>query len=247
MRRALWVLALLYLVIAVSSVPIDVERIADGGPRALRFILAFLSPDFRAHGEDIWRGITESLAMALVGTAAGALLSLPLALGAAVNLVPAILARTCRGAIAAARSLHEIVIAILFVVMVGFGPLAGALTLTFASAGFLAKLLSEAIEAIDPRPLEALRAAGARPLQVVLFAVVPQVAPRIIGLTAYRLDINFRESAILGVVGAGGIGATLQTAFARYEFDTAAAVLWIVIAIVLAAELLSQRLRASLT
>ena len=115
-----------------------------------------------------------------------------------------------------------------------------------ASVGFLGKLLAEAVEEIDPAPLEALTTAGAGWPSRVVFGVLPQVMPRILGLTLYRLDINFRESAIIGIVGAGGIGATLITAFARYEFESVSAILILIIAVLFMAELLSGRLRRRL-
>jgi phosphonate transport system permease protein len=128
--------------------------------------------------------------------------------------------------------------------MFGFGPFAGFLTLSFATIGFLAKLLAEDIEDIDESQTEAVRSTGASWLQLINYAVQPQVMPRLIGLSLYRLDINFRESAVVGIVGAGGIGATLNTAFDRYEFDTAAAILILIIAIVMIAEYSSGLIRA---
>ena len=135
-------------------------------------------------------------------------------------------------------------LAIIFVKAVGFGPFAGALTLVVYSVGFVAKLLAERIEEIDFGQVEAMRSAGAGFLTTQVYAVLPQVMPRLIGLSMYRIDINFRESAILGLVGAGGIGATLNTAFDRYEYDTAAAILIIIIGIVMALEYLSGIIRA---
>jgi phosphonate transport system permease protein len=129
------------------------------------------------------------------------------------------------------------------VALVGFGPLAGFLTLAFATIGFLSKLLAEDIEAIEPTAAEAVRATGASFLQWINYGIQPQVMPRLIGLSLYRLDINFRESAVIGIVGAGGIGATLNTAIDRYEFDSAAAVLLLIIGIVMLAEYSSSWIR----
>jgi len=148
-----------------------------------------------------------------------------------------------RAIIAVSRSLQEIIIAILFVAMFGFGPFAGFLTLSFATIGFLAKLLAEDIEDIDESQAEAIRATGASWWQLVNYGVQPQVMPRLIGLSLYRLDINFRESAVIGIVGAGGIGATLNTSIDRYEFDSAGAILLIIIGIVMLAEYLSGYVR----
>jgi phosphonate transport system permease protein len=127
--------------------------------------------------------------------------------------------------------------------MFGFGPFAGFLTLTFATVGFMSKLLAEDIEDIDESQAEAIRATGASWWQLVNYAVQPQVMPRLIGLSLYRLDINFRESAVIGIVGAGGIGATLNTAIDRYEYDSAGAILIIIIAIVMLAEYSSGFIR----
>ncbi len=152
----------------------------------------------------------------------------------------------CRGIVAlSAGHCNEIIVAILLVAIFGFGPLAGFLTLSFATIGFLAKLLAEDIEEMDegaggshPRHRFDLDGNGS------ITAIQPQVMPRLIGLSMYRLDINFRESAVLGLVGAGGIGATLNTAFDRYEFDTAAAILLIIIVTVMVLEYLSGIIRA---
>jgi phosphonate transport system permease protein len=121
--------------------------------------------------------------------------------------------------------------------------LAGVLTLSVATIGFYGKLLAEDIEDMDPAQAEAVRSTGAGWLQWINYGVQPQVMPRMIGLGLYRLDINFREAAVVGIVGAGGIGATLNTAFDRYEFDSAAAILLVIIGIVMGLEYLSGYLR----
>ena len=174
----------------------------------------------------------------------GILISIPIGLGAARNLAPLPVYLVCRGIIAVSRALQEIIVAILLVAIFGFGPLAGFLTLSFATIGFLSKLLAEDIESMDRAQAEAVRATGARWTQWINYGVQPQFMPRLIGLSMYRVDINFRESAILGLVGAGGIGATLNTAFDRYEFDTAAAILILIIVIVMALEYLSGIVRS---
>ncbi|MCC5862528.1 MAG: phosphonate ABC transporter, permease protein PhnE [Gammaproteobacteria bacterium] len=246
LRRGLFIGVPLYLFVAFGTLEINWARVAAGMPRALEFLGALASPDFVSRGDQIIDGVLESLTMTVVATFLGFLLSVPIALGAARNLAPAPVYLFCRAIIAISRSFQEIIIAILLVAMLGFGPLAGVATLAFASIGFIAKLAAEEIEAMDPRPLEAIRATGGSWLQRVHWAVQPQVLPRVAGITLYRLDINFRESAIIGIVGAGGIGATLNTAFDRYEFDTAAAILLVIIVIVLAAEYASGWLRGRL-
>jgi phosphonate transport system permease protein len=245
-RRALWAGAAAYAVVVALTVEIDPARMAEGLARAGAFFGGWLSPDFSTRWTDIRAGLIESLAMTAVATAAGVLLALPLGLGAARNLAPAPVYATARGVLAVSRAFHEIIVAIVFVAMFGFGPFAGVVTLVVGSVGFLGKLLAEAVEEIDPAPLEALTAAGAPWASRVAFGVLPQVMPRVLGLALYRLDINFRESAVIGLVGAGGIGATLTTAFARYEFDSVSAILMLIIAMVFAAEVVSGRLRKAL-
>ena len=243
LRYAIYLGALAYAVLAAGSIEVNWTRAAEGLERGVRFVAGFFPPDFVSKRTDIMEGLMESLTMTVVSTVLGVALSIPVAVGAARNLAPLPIYLFCRGIIALSRTFQEIIIAIVFVAMVGFGPLAGMLTLTFATIGFMAKLIAEDIEDIAEEQAEAVRATGASWFQLLAWGILPQVRPRLIGLSAYRLDINFRESAVLGLVGAGGIGDTLNTAFDRYEFDTAAAVLMIIIAIVLAAEYASSWIR----
>ena len=233
----------LYLVAASASVEVNWTRVLDGLERGWRFVQGFLVPDFASRWSDISQGLLESLTMTVTATIAGVALSIPVGIGAARNLAPLPVYLVCRAVIAVSRSLQEIIIAILLVAMFGFGPFAGFLTLTFATIGFMAKLLAEDIEDIDESQVEAVRSAGASWWQVINYAVQPQVMPRLIGLSVYRFDINFRESAVIGIVGAGGIGATLNTAIDRYEYDSAGAILILIIVIVMMAEYASGHVR----
>ncbi|MDX1606371.1 MAG: phosphonate ABC transporter, permease protein PhnE [Candidatus Competibacterales bacterium] len=242
-RWGLYLGAALYLVIGIGSVEVDWVRIYAGLERGWRFVQGFLQPDFLSRYKDILAGMIESLTMTVTATAVGIALSIPFGLGAARNLAPVPVYLFCRGFIAVSRSFQEVIIAILFVAMVGFGPLAGFLTLSFATIGFLGKLLAEDIEDIDPAQAEAVRATGASWWQLINYGIQPQVMPRLVGLSLYRLDINFRESSVIGIVGAGGIGATLNTAIDRYEYDSAGAILILIILIVLATEYSSSYIR----
>lgn len=242
-RWGLYLGGLVYLVLALASLEINWVRMTQGLERGWAFVLGFLQPDFTSRWSDIVIGFQESLTMTVTSTALGVALSIPVAVGAARNLAPTWIYLICRAFIALSRTLNEIIVAIFLVAMFGFGPFAGFLTLTFATIGFMAKLMAEDMEEIEASQLEALRATGAGYLQVLDFAVLSQVMPRLVGLSLYRLDINFRESAVIGIVGAGGIGATLNTAMDRYEFDSAAAIILVIIAIVMAAEYTSGWLR----
>ncbi|NLA51352.1 MAG: phosphonate ABC transporter, permease protein PhnE [Alcaligenaceae bacterium] len=242
-RYALIVGAIVYLVLALGSLEINWLRLSQGWERAWIFVKGFLTPDFTTRGTDILQGMIESLTMALTSTAAGIIISIPIAVGAAKNLSPSWIYYICRGIIALSRTLNEIIVAIFMVTLFGFGAFAGFLTLTFATIGFLAKLLAEDIEETQVYQLEALKATGAGFLQTLDFAVLSQCLPRLVGLSLYRLDINFRESAVIGIIGAGGIGGTLSTAMDRYEYSSAGAVLILIIAIVMIAEYASSWVR----
>lgn len=243
LRWGLLIGSLIYLLLAFSSIEVNWTRVAEGIQRSARFLAGFLTPDFTSRWSDIQQGMIESLTMTVTSTVAGIALSVPVALGAARNLAPWWLYGICRAIIAFARVFQEIIIAIFFVAMFGFGPLAGFLTLSLSTIGFLAKLLADDIEEADPAQVEAIRATGAGWWQLIDYAIASQVMPRLIGLSMYRFDINFRESAVVGIVGAGGIGATLNTALDRYEFDSAGAILILIIVIVMACEYVSSIIR----
>lgn len=245
-RLARWLVyggLITYLLAAVSTVEVNWLRVYEGLDRGWRFLQGFLAPDFTSRADDIMAGLQESLTMTVCATVVGILISVPIGIGAARNLVPAPVYLVCRGIIAVSRAFQEIIVAILLVAMFGFGPFAGFLTLAFATIGFIGKLVAEDIEEIDAAQAEAIRATGASWFQLINYAVQPQVMPRLIGLSLYRFDINFRESAVIGIVGAGGIGATLNTAIDRYEYDSAGAILLLIILIVMAAEYGSSLIR----
>ena len=235
--------AVFYLIAALGSMDIDIQRVIEGLPRAQRFFGSFFPPNFADNQGVVWEGILESIWMAIISTVAGVLLSIPIGLGAARNLAPFWVYMVCRSIIAGSRTFPEIILAIFAVKLFGFGPFAGFIALSLGTIGFFAKLLAEDIENSSEAQAEAVKATGANWFQWVNYAIQPQVMPRMIGLSVYRLDINFRESAVVGIVGGGGIGATLNTAFSRYEFDTAAAILLVIIAIVMVLEYASSFLR----
>jgi phosphonate transport system permease protein len=243
LRWALGLGALVYLALALGTTDVNWARVWEGLPRGARFLAAFFPPNFTSRWNDIMDGILESLWMTVASTVIGIVISIPVGIGAAKNIALRPLYYFCRGILAVSRSFQEIILAIFFVKLFGFGPFAGVVTLSFATIGFYGKLLAEDIEDMDPSAAEAVRATGAGWLQWINYGVQPQVMPRMIGLGLYRFDINFRESAVVGIVGAGGIGATLDTAFNRYEFDSAAAILLIIIGIVMLMEYSSGYVR----
>ena len=239
----MWIGVAVYLALAFGTMEINWSRVFEGLPRGQRFIASFFPPDFISRWSSIYDGIYESLWMTVTSTVIGVAISIPVGLGAARNLAPAPVYLACRAIVAISRTFPEIILAIFFVKIFGFGPFAGFLALSIATIGFYGKLLAEDIESMDPAQAEAVRATGAGWFQWLNYSVQPQVMPRMIGLALYRLDINFRESAVVGIVGGGGIGATLLTAFDRYEFESAAAILLVIIAIVMAVEYSSSWIR----
>lgn len=235
--------AAVYLSTALGTMDVDWSRVSEGLPRGERFLTAFFPPNFADNRGVVWDGIMESIWMAVISTVAGILLSIPIGLGAARNLAPRWVYLINRAIIAGSRTFPEVILAIFAVKLFGFGPFAGFVALSIGTIGFYAKLLAEDIENMSASQAEAIKATGANWFQWINYAIQPQVMPRMIGLAVYRLDINFRESAVVGIVGGGGIGATLNTAFDRYEFDTAAAILLVIIGIVLVLEYTSSYLR----
>jgi phosphonate transport system permease protein len=237
-----WLALAAFLAWNVVHLDVHPERVARGLARLGTVLARALPPDF-SRTELLVAGIVESLEMATLSTLFGVLLGIPVAVLAARNVVPLPVYAGGRGVITLGRTFHELIVAIVLVKAVGFGPLAGMLTLTLNSVGFFGKLLAEQIETIDRGQIEAIRATGAGRGAVLLYAVLPQVLPRVIGLTIYQWDIHLRQSTIIGIVGAGGIGATLYNAFSRYDYDFVLAILLVVVAIVLAGEAVSAAAR----
>ena len=237
-----WLALAAFLAWNVVSLEVNPERVARGLGRLGTVLGRAFPPDF-SRGELLFSGILESIEMATLSTLFGVLLGIPVAVLAARNVVPLPVYAGGRGVITLGRTFHELIVAILFVKAVGFGPLAGMLTLTINSVGFFGKLLAEQIETIDRGQIEAVRATGAGRVAILIYAVLPQVLPRVIGLTIYQWDIHLRQSTIIGIVGAGGIGATLYNAFSRYDYDFVLAILLVIVAIVLVGEAVSALAR----
>ncbi|WP_018525459.1 phosphonate ABC transporter, permease protein PhnE [Alkalispirochaeta alkalica] len=242
-RYTVLLVTVLYLIFALQMMQVSWQRVLDGIPRAGNMLRMAFPPDYGSRGRLIVRGFIESFQMTVIATAAGVLLSVPIGFMAAKNIAPLPVYLVGRAIVVVSRSLHPVVMGVLFVAAVGFGAFAGILTLIMFTIGFVGKLLAEAIEEIKFGQVEGVRSTGAGFLSVLVYAVFPQVLPRLIGLSMYQLDINLRASAIVGLVGAGGIGGTLNTAFGRYDYATAAAILLVMVAIILVTEGISGYLR----
>ena len=224
----------------------DLTRFIEGGPAIAQLASEMVPPDFSR-----WRHwlkpLVDTLAMSIAGTALAVCLSVPLALLAAPNTTPnSWLAKAVRVLLSAMRSVPEIILGILFVAAVGFGALPGVLALALHSVGMVGKFYAEAIEHVDPKPLEAARAAGGNGFQVIIHAVLPQVLPQLADITIYRWEYHFRASAVLGIVGAGGIGFELMAALRLINYDQVSAILLTILACVIVVDGLGGALRKAL-
>jgi phosphonate transport system permease protein len=239
-----WLGLLAYAVYAASILDFTWDRFVTGMEHGARFISRMFPPDTAPEKLKLLaRGLYESLEMAIIASTFGILLSLPIGLLAARNLMPAWLTWPMRLFIALCRSFHQVIIAIVFVKAVGFGALAGILALTVASIGFVAKLFAEAIEEISLRQVEAIRATGASFMSVVVCAVMPQVLTRFVGFSTYQVDSNLRNSTMVGIVGAGGIGGTMFAAFQKFDYDYLLTILLAIIGTIMISEALQNAIK----
>jgi phosphonate transport system permease protein len=242
--RVAWLCLALYVVHAASLLDFTWARFEAGLGNAQKFLGRMFPPDTAADRMALLaKGLWESLEIAFISSALGIVLSLPIGLLAARNLMPAWVTWPMRLLIALCRSFHQVIIAILFVKAVGFGALAGILSLTVASIGFVAKLFAEAIEEISLKQVEAIRATGASFMNVITYGVLPQVMNRFVGFATYQVDSNLRNSTMVGIVGAGGIGGTMFSAFQRFDYDYLLTILLAIIALIMVSEVLQGRIR----
>jgi len=234
-----------YTCYVIAQIDISAERLSFGLKQGGKFLSRMFPPDL-SKMDTLWTGIRESLQIAILSTVVGVFLSLPIGLFASRNLMPAPVRLIARGFIAFCRSLHPVIKAILFVKAVGFGPLAGILALILGTIGFVGKLFADAIEEISPKQVEAVRATGAPFMNVVLFGVLPQVMARFVGFSTYQLDSNLRNSTMVGIVGAGGIGGALFSAFQRFDYDFVFTILATIVVIIVIGEIVVNAVRKAL-
>ncbi|MBI1396434.1 MAG: phosphonate ABC transporter, permease protein PhnE [Betaproteobacteria bacterium] len=237
-------IAVAVLVWSARGIGLSPIELVRGLPWVVDLVSRMLPPNW-AFADRLVRPVVETVQIAIWGTLLGVLLALPLCFFAARNLSPnPAVFHLMRQVLNALRGINEIIFALVFVAAVGLGPFAGVLALSIHGAGMLGKFFAEAIEEIEPGPVEALRATGARPALVVVFGVLPQVVPSWIASTLYRFEVNLRAATILGMIGAGGIGFELVSSMKLFQYrDTATCVL-VILAMVMTADYLSSRLRA---
>lgn len=244
-RWAAWVVILGAVVWSAVETEVSLGRLIEGLPFMWDFLRRMVPPDFSVLGNAL-RGAMETIQIAVVGTAVAAVLALPMGFAAARNAAPPWLFYWARSLLNGFRAVDTLVYALFFVAAVGLGPFPGVLAVMVYTATVLAKLYSEAIEAIEPGPVEAVRATGATTLQVLRWGVLPQLVPQFLSFTLYRFETNIRAAAVLGFVGAGGIGFYIQTYLRLLNYPAAATVLLVLIGLVMIVDFASSRLRARL-
>ncbi len=232
------------VVIAFRSVSLNPGELLGALPDVWKVTTRLFPPDFSTARDPIVDGIIESVAAALVATFMGAILSIPLGLMAARNVAfNRIVYSVSRLFLVLVRGIPELIIAVIFIAAIGLGPVPGTLALAFGTSGFLAKLIADAVEEINPIPREATFATGATKTQEIATSVIPQAMPAIVSNLLYALDINLRTSTILGIVGGGGIGFILFNALRVLQLRTVGAVLITIFVVVYSIELLSGWVR----
>lgn len=235
----------LVLMLIWSFVPAEMNRLPElwgGAGNMVTLMSDFVQPSFR-----YWRTyldlMLETVQMAVWGSFLSILLSVPFGLLSADNITPPWIRFPVRRLMDAFRAINELVFALIFVSAVGLGPLPGVLALLVHTTGTLAKLFSEAVEAIDPRPVEGIRATGAHRLHEIVYGVFPQVLPLWISYSLYRFEANVRSATVLGIVGAGGIGMALSESLRAFDYSAASAMLIIIMLTVSLFDIFSQLLR----
>jgi phosphonate transport system permease protein len=228
-----------------SGLEIDGGRLMSLPKTVARMFGRFFPPDVEYGRQSVVPAVLESIQIAWFGTLVGATLSLPLGLLASANLFPRA-TRLVKPVLAAVRAVPELLLAIYFVPVVGLGAFAGTLAVGLHSIGTLGKLTADVVESMDERPIEAVAASGGGALAILRFAVLPQVLPEIIALWLFRFEISLRASAVLGVVGAGGIGGVLLNTLRYREFGRAGAVVVLTVVVVLVIDAVSGSIRERL-
>lgn len=247
-QYALW-LALAVLMVACGKFIIDRTTwvfVLDAPRQGAEMVSRGIPPDF-GYMSQLWKSLWDTLTIATLGTALAFLVSVPLAFLAARNTTPHPIVRYLGLlTIVSSRSINSLIWALILVVILGPGVLAGTLAIALRSVGFMGKLMFEGIEEIDEEPVEAVRATGASAAQVLSYAIWPQVITNILGVTIYRWDINLRESTVVGLVGAGGIGLQLDASINTLRWSQVSMILLVIFVSVFISEWISAKAREAL-
>ncbi len=240
---ALVVAVILVLHWSAQGAQLSIGELANGLPQIADFFSRTMPPDLSILPR-LWAPALETIQIALWGTLLGVILAVPLSFLAARNLSRSpLLYHGTRQFLNIIRSINELILALIFVSAVGLGPFPGVLALALHGLGMLGKFFAESIEEIDQGPIEALQATGARPLQVIVFGVLPQVITAWIAVVLYRFEVNLRSATVLGMVGAGGLGFELVSSLKLFKYPETATCIIVITVMVVAADLVSSRLR----
>lgn len=248
-RMTTWLITLFVVgILAWSFGPAEMKNAVNlftDWQNMVEFGKAFTKPNF--HDYDIYlKDMITTIQIAVWGTALAVVFGIPFAILCSSNICPQWIVQPTRRLMDAFRAINEIVFALFFVVAVGLGPFAGVMALFIHNTGIVAKLFSEAVEAIDPRPVEGIRATGASRLHEVIFGVIPQVIPLWLSYVLYRFETNVRSATVLGIIGAGGIGQVLYESIRSFQYPETAAIIIIVVVSVMLIDMVSSQLRKAL-
>jgi phosphonate ABC transporter permease subunit PhnE len=244
-RAGFYLFALLAVLWAVRTIEIIPEFLYDAPTQTIDLFTRMWPIDWAWYPKVVHQALMETLHIATLGTILAVAMAAPVALLVATNITRSVILNTFgKFILVATRSVHSIVWALFFVAVFGPGALAGMLAIAVHSIGFTGKFLSEAIEEARPGPIEALKAAGAPPLAILIKGYWPQVKPAFLALAVFRWDINIRESAVLGLVGGGGLGMALDTALSNLYWDQAGLVLFVIFVVVIATEIVTTAIRS---
>jgi len=241
-KLLVWGIVLAILAMSWQGADMRPLELLRDSSNMLTYAASFFPPDFHE-----WRIYLQELLVTLQiaawGTALAVVCAIPLGLLSSSNIAPAWVCQPVRRLMDAARAINEMVFAMLFVVAVGLGPFAGVLALFVHTTGILSKLFSEAVEAIDPQPVEGIRATGAHALEEIVYGVLPQVMPLWVSFALYRFESNVRSATVVGMVGAGGIGVILWEVIRAFQYAQTCAVLLMIVLTVSVIDVISSRLR----
>jgi phosphonate transport system permease protein len=245
MRSAFYLLVIIAVIWSLGSIEVIPEFLYDAPQQTVDLFARMWPIDWRWYPKVVHGALLETLHTATLGTVLAVIIASLIALMTARNITRSLILNSIgRFILVATRSVHAMVWALFFVALFGPGALAGMLAIAVHSIGFTGKFLAEAIEEAKPGPIEALTATGASPMAVLVKGYWPQVKPAFLGIAAFRWDINVRESAVLGLVGGGGLGMALDTALNNLYWDQVGLVLIVIFAIVIVAEIATAWVRS---
>jgi len=244
-RSAFYLIAIIAIVWSIEAIEIIPEFLYDAPQQTADLFSRMWPIDWAWYPKVVHAALIETLHIATLGTILAVIMASLVALMVARNVTKSVVVQYIGKLIlVGTRSVHAMVWALFFVAVFGPGALAGVLAIAVHSIGFTGKFLSEAIEEAKPGPIEALVATGASPIAILLKGIWPQVKPAFLSLAVFRWDINVRESAVLGLVGGGGLGMALDTALSNLYWDQAGLVLFVIFAVVVVTEIATSLVRS---